>query len=111
MNRDVFQALADPTRRAILLSLRNEKQNVGALAKQFDMSRQAVSLHVKYLEECKVISIKKEGRQRFCQIESQELAKVSQWLEPFKELWVKRFNELDNVLEDLKNNQNQIENE
>lgn len=106
MRRDVFQAIADPTRRAILLSLRQESQNVNALADQFEMTRQAVSLHIKYLQECGVIRIKQEGRQRVCSIEGQELSKVEDWLVPFKELWTNRFKQLDNVLEDLNTKSN-----
>lgn len=101
MKRDVFQALADPTRRAILMSLRENDSNVNGLAEQFDMTRQAVSLHVRYLEECGVISVKKEGRNRLCQLEANELAKVNKWLEPFKELWNKRYNQLDDLLTEM----------
>jgi DNA-binding transcriptional ArsR family regulator len=101
MKRDVFQALADPTRRAILLSLREKDSNVNGLAEQLDMTRQAVSLHVRYLEECGVISVKKEGRNRLCQLEEMELAKVNKWLEPFKELWNKRYNQLDDLLTEM----------
>jgi DNA-binding transcriptional ArsR family regulator len=101
MRRDVFQALADPTRRAILMSLKTEKKNVNALAEQFEMSRQAVSLHVKYLWECGVISINQEGRERICALEAQKLAQVNDWLAPFRELWETRFNQLDELLDDL----------
>ena len=103
MQKNVFQAIADPTRRAILMSLRSEKKNINELAGQFDMSRQAVSLHIKYLQECGVISINKEGRQRFCSLEATELARVQEWLNPFKELWEKRFSQLDELLDDLQN--------
>lgn len=101
MRRDVFQALADPTRRAILLSIKAEKRNISALAEQFAMTRQAVSLHVKYLQECGVISIEKEGRQRLCRLEVEELAKVNDWLTPFKQLWNQRFEQLDGLLGEL----------
>lgn len=104
MRRDVFNAVADPTRREILVSLTAQKQNVNALAKQFDMSRQAVSLHVKYLEECGVISIQKEGRERICELEANKLTEIAEWLLPFKELWDKRFNQLDQVLKSMKKN-------
>ena len=70
MRRDVFNAIADPTRRDILMSLTAQKQNVNALAEKFDMTRQAVSLHVKYLQECGVITIQKEGRERICNLEA-----------------------------------------
>ncbi|OEK01048.1 transcriptional regulator [Roseivirga sp. 4D4] len=102
MRRDVFNAIADPTRRDILIALTEKRSNVNALAEKFDMTRQAVSLHVKYLDECGVISIEKEGRERFCKLETKKLAQVADWLLPFKELWKARFNELDHLLENIK---------
>lgn len=102
MRRNVFNAIADHTRRDILLSLTKESKNVNALAEQFDMTRQAVSLHLKYLEECGVISIKKEGRERHCHLEANKLAEVNDWLLPFKQLWEGRFNQLDKLLNNLK---------
>lgn len=106
MRRDIFNAIADPTRRDILMSLTSKKQNVTALANQFDMTRQAVSLHVKYLQECGVISIEKEGRERYCNLEVGQLAAIADWLEPFKILWEKRLNKLDNLLNNLNNEEN-----
>ena len=102
MRRDVFNAISDPTRRDILMSLTADKQNVNALADKFDMTRQAVSLHVKYLQECGVISINKEGRERICQLEVQKLTEVADWLEPFRQLWEGRFKQLDHLLDELK---------
>lgn len=101
MRRDVFNAIADPTRRGILVSLTSEPQNVNTLADKFEMTRQAVSLHVKYLQECGVISIKKEGRKRFCHLEIQKLSEVADWLEPFREIWEGRFKQLDGLLNEL----------
>lgn len=101
MRRDVFNAIADPTRRGILMSLTNESQNVNTLADKFDMTRQAVSLHIKYLQECGVITIKKEGRERYCHLEVQKLTEVADWLEPFRKMWTGKFNQLDKLLEEL----------
>ncbi len=101
MKRDVFNAIADPTRRGILLSLTSESQNVNALANQFDMTRQAVSLHIKYLQECGVITVKKEGRERFCHLKVQKLTEVADWLEPFRKMWTGKLNQLDELLEEL----------
>ena len=101
IRRDVFQAIADPTRRNILGMLVKEAQNVNSIAEQFDMTRQAVSLHVKILSECGVISIRKEGRERYCALEPQKLAEVNDWLEPFKEMWVSKFDKLDKLLLDM----------
>ena len=103
MRRDVFNAISDPTRRSILMSLTTEPKNVNTLAEQFDMTRQAVSLHVKYLQECGVISIKKEGRERYCNLETQQLVQVAEWLEPFRILWEERLDRLDNLLNKLQN--------
>ena len=105
MRRDVFNALADPTRRSILMSLSNESQNVNALAEKFDMSRQAVSLHIKYLQECGVISIKKEGRERYCSLEAEKLTEVADWLAPFRKMWTGKLNQLDDLLTELKTKQ------
>lgn len=102
MTRDVFQAIADPTRRAILMSLRTDRQHVNKLAEQFDITRQAVSLHVQYLEDCGVIKISKEGRKRYCEIQPTELAKVNEWMEPFKVLLNARLDRMDNLLKQLK---------
>ncbi len=101
MRRDVYQAIADPTRRQILMSLTGERKKVNALAAQFDMTRQAVSLHVKFLQECGVISIEQEGRERYCCLEAQKLSEVADWLEPFRTLWNKRLNRMDKLLNEL----------
>ncbi|PHN01379.1 ArsR/SmtB family transcription factor [Flavilitoribacter nigricans] len=101
MRRDVFNAISDPTRRSILMSLTTEPKNVNTLADSFSMTRQAVSLHVKYLQECGVITIKKVGRERYCKLEAQELAQVADWLEPFRDLWNSRLDRLDNLLDEL----------
>lgn len=102
MRRDIFQAIADPTRRSILLSLTEKPKNVNHIADQFEMTRQAVSLHVKYLKECGVINIEKKGRERYCNLEVEKIIEIDKWLEPFKELWRIRFSQLDNVLDELK---------
>lgn len=99
--RDVFQAIADPTRRGILSTLIQRPQNLNSLAEHFEMTRQAVSLHVKILKECDVITINKEGRERFCYLKSEKLVQIADWLEPFKKLWEDRFRDLDNLIEEL----------
>jgi len=101
MKRDVFNAIADPTRRSILMTLTSEPQNVNALAGKFDMTRQAVSLHIKYLEECGIITIKKQGRERYCNLEVQKLTEVADWLEPFRKMWTGKLNQLDQLLNEL----------
>lgn len=106
MRRDVFNAIADPTRRNILFSLRNEAKNINSLAQQFDITRQAVSLHIKYLDECGVIDIQKEGRERVCSIKPKQLKKIDDWLIPFKELWNARLDRMEDYLQSIKNNNN-----
>ncbi len=101
MRRDVFNAIADPTRRGILLSLSSESQNVNTLAEKFDMTRQAVSLHIRYLEECGVITIIKEGRERYCNLEAEKLTEVVDWLRPFRKMWTGKFNQLGHLLDEL----------
>jgi len=106
--RDVFQAIADPTRRGILASLINKPKNLNAIAEQFDMTRQAVSLHVKVLTECGVIHIVQEGRERYCHVEARKLAEVDDWLEPFRRLWEKRFDQLGDLLTNIQTDENYI---
>ncbi|UII24256.1 ArsR/SmtB family transcription factor [Fulvivirga ligni] len=106
MRRDVFQAIADPTRRDILMSLTKETKNINSLADQFDMTRQAVSLHVKYLQECGVITIEKEGRERYCKLETKSLAQVERWLDPFRKLWEERLDKLDNFIRKIQSKEN-----
>ena len=101
MRRDVFQAIADPTRRQILMSLTRERKPVNALADQFEMTRQAVSLHLKFLQECGVISVEREGRERYCQLEADKLSDVADWIEPFRKLWNSRLDRMDNLLNEL----------
>ena len=96
--RDVFQGIADPTRREILALLTKESQNVNAIAEQFSMTRQAVSLHVKILNECGLIAISQQGRERICELQSQKLAEVDRWLAPFRKTWEDRFSRLDKLL-------------
>jgi len=105
--RDVFQAIADPTRRGILTMLSKKPQNLNSIAEKFDMSRQAISLHVKILSECGVININQMGRERYCELELKKLTEVADWLEPFRQLWEDRFNALDNIIDKLKNEENE----
>jgi len=100
--RDVFQALADPTRRSILQRLTQEPQNLNTLAEQFEMSRQGVSLHVKILRECDLINIEQQGRERYCRLKPEKLVEVADWLRPFQKLWEGRFEHLDILLNQLK---------
>ncbi len=108
VRRDVFQAIADPTRRQIMTMLADKKMNVNSISEAFDMTRQAISLHVKILQECNLISIEKEGRERVCKAQYEQLAAVNDWITDLRGIWMNRFNNLDNVLGNLKNKHNEI---
>jgi DNA-binding transcriptional ArsR family regulator len=96
--RDVFQAISDPTRRDIITILSKKAQNLNDLARQFDTTRQAISLHVKILAECGVIVIDQQGRERFCNLQAEKLSEVDRWIEPFRVRWQTKFNRLDRLL-------------
>ncbi|MDR3711931.1 MAG: metalloregulator ArsR/SmtB family transcription factor [Puia sp.] len=99
--RDVFQAIADPTRREIINMLAHESLNVNAIAGKFDTTRQAVSLHVKILAECGLIVIRQEGRERFCEARLDKLSEVSAWVERYKKHWESHLDSLEVYLEKL----------
>ncbi|RYG21697.1 MAG: ArsR family transcriptional regulator [Chitinophagaceae bacterium] len=102
MRRDVYQAIADPTRREIIDLIASKPYNVNAIAEKFDMTRQAISLHVKILVECELIVIKKQGRERYCQAKLDQLDEVVTWVAQSKKHWVKQFEKLDTYLHDIK---------
>ena len=106
MRRDVFQAIADPTRRDIITLISRQSLNLNAVAENFDMTRQAISLHIKILQECGLILIKQEGRERYCSIQPKKLAEVADWIEPFRNMWEERFNKVDEILKKLKTKKN-----
>lgn len=102
--RDVFQAIADPTRRAILSMIALQAMTPNALAEHFDTSRQAVSKHIKILTECQLIRQESSGREIYYHFNAKQMKEVDQWLEQFKKLWENRFDQLDQVLFNLKPN-------
>lgn len=104
--RDVYQAIADPTRRAIINMLAKEPHNVNAIADKFDVSRQAISLHVKILTDCGLITIKQQGRDRFCEVQLEQLEEVSAWVDQYRKHWEDKLNRLDNYLQKLKKERN-----
>lgn len=105
MRRDVFQAIADPTRRAIILLIASQAMTPNAIAEHFDSTRQAVSKHLRILTECELVKQQQSGREIYYQLEVNKMKEIDQWLEQFREIWESRFNELDKVLLTLKNNQ------
>ncbi len=104
MRRDVFQAIADPTRRAILTLIALQAMTPNALAEHFNTSRQAVSKHIKILSECQLIKQEQTGREIYYHLEVSKMKEVADWLEPFRQMWEDRFNQLDTILNNLMNN-------
>lgn len=104
MKRDIFQAIADPTRRAILVLIAAQAMTPNALAEQFDTTRQAVSKHIKILNECELIKQKKVGREIYYQLKIEKMKEVDAWLEQFRQQWEDRFDQLDQVLLNLQKN-------
>ena len=102
MRRDVFQAIADPTRRAILTLIAVQAMTPNALAEHFDSSRQAVSKHIQILTECQLVKQEQTGREIYYHFNPKKMKEVDKWLEPFRQLWEDRFDRLDKVLNNLK---------
>jgi DNA-binding transcriptional ArsR family regulator len=102
MRRDVFQAIADPTRRAILILIAAQAMTPNAIAEHFDFTRQAVSNHIKILTECKLLDQEQAGREMIYHFNLDKLKEVADWLAPFQRMWEERFDKLDNLLENLK---------
>ena len=98
MRRDVFQAIADPTRRTIISPLVNNSLTLNGVAENFDISRPAISKHIKILQECGLIIIKQEGRERYCEVQPQPLQEVNLWTEQYKSFWNSRLNSLEKFL-------------
>ncbi|MES2765155.1 MAG: metalloregulator ArsR/SmtB family transcription factor [Bacteroidota bacterium] len=98
MKRDIFQAIADPTRRAILVLLAAQAMTPNALAEHFNATRQAVSKHIHVLAECELVRQEKRGREIFYHVNGAKMKEIEQWLEQFKKLWQDRFDALDQVL-------------
>jgi DNA-binding transcriptional ArsR family regulator len=102
IRRDVFQAIADPTRRGIINMVADRSLNVNTIAESFDMSRQAISLHIKILVECELLQIRKQGRERYCEARLDRLNEVSVWVEQYRQHWANKLDSLDIYLDKLK---------
>jgi len=102
MRRDVFQAIADPTRRAIIALLALQAMTPNAVAEHFNTSRQSVSKHIRILTECKLLKQEYSGREIYYHFNPQKMKAVSDFIEPFRHLWESRFNQLDTVLNKIK---------
>lgn len=101
MRRDVFQAIADPTRRAILSLIALQAMTPNALAEHFESSRQAVSKHIKILTECELLEQQHHGREIYYHFNPKKMKDIDVWLEQFRQIWETRFNQLDQVLNQI----------
>ncbi len=104
MRRDVFQAIADPTRREILNMVAFKPLNVNTVAENFDVSRAAIYKHMKILIECGLIDMKQKGRERYCEARLEKLNAVSEWVEQYRQFWESKLDSLELYLEKLQNN-------
>ena len=102
LRRDVFQAIADPTRRAILLLVAAQSMTAGAIAANFDTARPTVSKHLQILTECELVVQEQTGREIYYSLEVEKIKEIDKWLNQFREIWETRFNQLDDVLLTIK---------
>ncbi len=100
--RDIFQAIADPTRRAILTLLAVQAMTPGAIAENFDSTRQTISKHIQILNECQLITQEQSGREIYYHFNPKKMKEIDKWLEPFRDAWENKFSKLDKVLQNLK---------
>ena len=101
MRRDIFHAIADPNRRAIISLLANQKLTVNAVAEHFPISRPAVSRHIKILKESGLVVVRKQGRERYCEVRLDRLNEVAEWVEQSRRVWNQRLDRLDEYLGEL----------
>jgi DNA-binding transcriptional ArsR family regulator len=102
MRRDVFQAIADPTRRAIVVLIALQAMTPNAIADNFNITRQAVSKHLRILTECELVKQEQQGREIYYSLEIEKMKEIDKWLNQFREIWEDRFNQLDEVLSTIK---------
>ncbi|MEO9474269.1 MAG: metalloregulator ArsR/SmtB family transcription factor [Cyclobacteriaceae bacterium] len=105
VRRDVFQAIADPTRRAILLLVTTQSLTAGAIAANFDTARPTVSKHLQILTECELLSQEQQGREIHYHLNAQKLKSVADFIEPFRQMWDDRFNRLEAIMKNHQPNQ------
>lgn len=106
MRRDVYQAIADPTRRAILTVIALQAMTPNAIAENFNTTRQAVSKHLRILKECELVKQEQVGREIYYTLQVEKMKEIDKWLEQFRKIWETRFNQLDNLLSTIKNHDN-----
>jgi DNA-binding transcriptional ArsR family regulator len=101
MRRDVFHAIADPNRRAIISLLANQQLTINGVAEHFPISRPAISKHIKILAECGLVVVHRQGRERYCEARLDKLNEVADWIEQYQKIWEQRFDRLDEYLKEL----------
>ncbi len=102
LRRDVFQAIADPTRRAILLLLATQSMTAGAIAGNFDTARPTVSKHLQILTECELLEQEQNGREMYYHINPKKMKEVADFIEPFRQMWEQRFSKLESIMKKYK---------
>jgi DNA-binding transcriptional ArsR family regulator len=101
VRRDIFQAIADPNRRQIIDLLSQKPMTLNAIAEKFQISRPAISQHIKHLTECGVVTIEKKGRERYCKVEPQSLVPAFLWLEQYQQQWINRIDNFEKFINNL----------
>ena len=107
MRRDIFQAIADPTRRAIIALIALQAMTPNAIAEHFHTSRQAVSKHLRILTECELVRQEQKGREIYYSLEIEKMKEIDEWLEKYRKIWETRFEQLDDLLAELKQQEKQ----
>jgi DNA-binding transcriptional ArsR family regulator len=102
LRRDVFQAIADPTRRAILLLVASQSMTAGAIAANFDTARPTVSKHLQILTECELLQAEQTGREVYYHLNPKKMKEIADFIEPFRQLWDSRFNKLESIMKKYK---------
>jgi len=102
LRRDVFQAIADPTRRAILLLVASQSMTAGAIAANFDTARPTVSRHLQILTECELLKQEQNGREVYYHLNPKRMKEIADFIEPFRQLWDDRFNKLESIMKKYK---------
>ena len=105
MRRDIFQAIADPTRRAIIILIALQAMTPNAIAENFHITRQAVSKHLRILTECELVKQEQKGREIYYSLEVEKMKEIDEWIEQFRKIWETRFNQLDELLSTMKKEQ------
>ena len=107
MKRDIFQAIADPTRRAIIALIALQAMTPNAIAENFDTSRQAISKHLRILTECELVTQEQKGREIYYSLEIDKMKEIDEWLEQYRKIWEMRYEQLDTLLAELKEQEKQ----